>query len=205
MKVVDLSHSLYQGMPNYPTDPPILIKKRKDLDLDRSVLHEISFGTHCGTHLDVPMHTLKNGKGLMDYGLDAFFGKAIKVNNTKINFPFIKENSIGVLIYETGWYKNYNDPEIYFGGNRPSIPINMLKGCVESGISIFGCDLPSVDKSGCKEKNNHKILLENDIIIYESLNNLSKINIYEPFRFYGFPLAFNNLDGCPVRAVGIVD
>ena len=205
MKIIDLSHNLYQGMPHYPTDPPISIIKKKHLKTDNSILHQISFGTHSGTHLDVPMHTIKRGKGLSDYGLEAFFGRAIKINNKLENYNYIEDSSIDVIIYETGWYKNYLNPKVYYGNSRPEISYNILQNCLDNGIKIFGCDLPSVDKSGSKEKNNHKILLENDIIIYESLTNLDKIISNKPFKFYGFPLPLDNVDGCPVRAVAILD
>ena len=73
--------------------------------------------------------------------------------------------------------------------------------CLNIKIKFFGCDLPSVDESGSKNKKNHHSFLDNEIIIYEALNNLAKLKLLEPFQFYGFPLAFKNLDGSPVRAI----
>ena len=83
--------------------------------------------------------------------------------------------------------------------------MDLIEICIKNKIKIFGCDLPSVDKSGIVEKTNHQSLLNNDILIYESLANLNKIKALKEFMFYGFPLALNNLDGCLVRAVGMVE
>ena len=49
---------------NYPTDPPVIIKKNKNIDKDRTLLHEICFGTHSGT-LWMPHLTYKDGKTIV--------------------------------------------------------------------------------------------------------------------------------------------
>ena len=148
MKVIDLSHALYNGMPNYPSDPPISIIKKKSIEKDRTVLHQIKIGTHSGTHLDVPMHIKKNGNSLSDFPITSFFGRAIKVNSKNYNLSSNKLNLIDAIIYDTGWYKNYDNPNVYFGSNRPEIPIDLLKICIKNEIKIFGCDLPSVFTGG---------------------------------------------------------
>jgi kynurenine formamidase len=76
---------------------------------------------------------------------------------------------------------------------------------INSNIKIFGCDLPSVDVSGSKDKPIHNALLGSNIIVYESLANLNQLPLLTPFEFYGFPLPFVGLDGSPVRAVAILD
>ena len=205
MKIVDLSHSLFHGAPSYPSDPDISIVKEKDFYRDHSQLHSIQFGTHSGTHLDVPSHIIEGGKTLSDFSLDAFFGIAIRVRPE--NYLEIKQyiQKIDAVIFDTDWYKKINDPETIFGENRPKIPADLVQLIVNNNINIFGCDLPSVDASGSKEKPVHHALLSNNIIIYESLTNLDQLPILQPFKFYGFPLALKDLDGSPVRAVAFVD
>ena len=79
-----------------------------------------------------------------------------------------------------------------------------MKQVIEMGIKYFGCDLPSVDASGSKDKPIHNALLGANIIIYESLTNLNQLPLLTPFQFYGFPLPFASLDGSPVRAVAMI-
>ena len=205
MRIVDLSHSLFNGASSYPSDPKIVIKKEKDILNNKSLLHNINFGTHSGTHLDVPAHTIHNGKTLSDFPLDAFMGTAVLLDDTNYN-RFNKLNEkIDTIIYNTGWYKDYNDPIIYFGNDRPGIPGELIQFIIDNDVKIFGCDLPSVDVSGSKEKPIHKALLGNDIIIYESLTNLHQLPLLMPFQFFGLPLPFRDLDGSPVRAVAILE
>ena len=205
MKTVDLSHNLFHGAPSYPSDPEISISKEKGIDQDNSMLHSIRFGTHSGTHLDVPAHIIQGGKTLSDFGLKAFFGTAVRVDKT--NYLQLKayKGKTDTVIFDTGWYKKIDKPKTFFGGNRPVIPTDLVGYIVKNNLKIFGCDLPSVDASGIKEKPVHQALLGNEVIIYESLTNLDQLPMLKPFKFYGFPLAFEDLDGSPVRAVAMID
>ena len=201
MKLIDLSYSLSSKMATYPTDPKIHIKQEKSIKSNGSKIHSFSMGTHSGTHLDTPAHIFESGKNLDDFNLDHFTGVAIKfdkktIGNIKdINFKF------DGLIYETGWSKKFSNPKIFYGSSRPIITIDIVKMVFEYKLKFFGCDLPSVDKSGSKNKIVHNLLLKKNIIIYECLNNLEKLPLGIPFQFYGFPLSLYGLDGSPVRAV----
>ena len=114
------------------------------------------------------------------------------------------EKKFDGIIFETGWYRYFNTPEIYYGQDRPDIPKRLVEKAIKLGIKFFGCDLPSVDASGSIEKPIHNMLLGADIIIYESLTNLDQLPKLKPFDFHGFPLPFEGLDGSPVRAVGVI-
>ena len=204
MRTIDLSHALFDGMSGYPSDPKISIIRKKNISLDRVLLHKISMGTHAGTHLDVPAHVINGGKTLDDFPLSSFFGRAVKVNEITVNGIKNIEKNIEGIIYDIGWYKYYNDPVKFYGPNRPAIPQHLIELAIDIGIKFFGCDLPSVDASGSEKKPVHHALMEKNIIIYESLTNLGKLPLLKPFDFYGFPLSLDRLDGSPVRAVGIV-
>ena len=204
MKYVDLSHPISNDMSTYPTDPDVCIVREKEISSDRSLLHRFTMGTHTGTHLDAPSHIIPRGKTLNDFTLSTFTGIAIKVDeNYYDKLDNIDEKYDGI-IYDTGWYKHYNNPEIFYGSNRPVIPPYIIEKSIKLSVKFFGCDLPSVDCSGSKDKPVHHALLGQDIIIYESLTNLQQISLLTPFKFYGFPLSFVGLDGSPVRAVGVV-
>ena len=205
MKIIDLSHPIYDKMSTYPTDPDVSIIREKDISTDRSLLHRITMGTHTGTHLDAPAHIIPKGKTLDKFPLNTFLGRTMKVDhNSYISLEQVDENIDGI-IYETGWYKHFNEPDIYYGSHRPVISNNIVEMVKRMGINFFGCDLPSVDASGAKDKLVHNSLLGADIIVYESLTNLDHLPLLISFDFYGFPLSLNGLDGSPVRAVGILN
>jgi len=204
MKIVDLTHLISNNMSTYPTDPDVSIVLEKEISKDRSLLHSFTMGTHTGTHLDVPAHIIPNGKTLNNFPLSTFSGCAVKVDENSYNQLDQIEIKIDGIIYDTGWYRHFNDPDIFYGSERPLLPESLVENISWLKIKFFGCDLPSVDASGSKEKPVHHILLEKEIIIYESLANLDQIITLKPFQFYGFPLPLDRLDGSPVRVVGII-
>jgi kynurenine formamidase len=204
MKFVDLSHPVSNTIATYPTDPEVSIIREKEIDTDNTLLHSFKMGTHTGTHLDVPAHVIPGGKTVDSFPLSSFTGTAVKVNKTNLNSMDQIEDEIDGVIYETGWYRHFNDAKVFYGSDRPQIPEKLIEKILELKIFFFGCDLPSVDASGSKEKPVHNALLELDIIIYESLTNLDQLPLLKPFEYFGFPLPFEKLDGSPVRAVGII-
>jgi len=192
---------MIDGMPTYPSDPNITIHQVKSIKDNRTLLHQFTMGTHTGTHLDVPAHMIKGGKTLEDFPLSAFSGQACKIDINECNELNNINDKIDGIILDTGWYKNFNNPNIFYGSNRPNLPKDLLEFILLKKLKFFGCDLPSVDSSGINNKPIHQALLGSEIIIYESLTNLEKLPSFKLFEFYGFPLPFIGLDGSPVRAI----
>ena len=205
MIFVDLSHPISNSMSTYPSDPDVSIIKEKDIETDNTLLHSFSMGTHTGTHLDVPAHVIPCGKTVDNFTLNSFMGTAVKVDENSYNSLDQMEGKIAGVVYNSGWYRHFTDPEIFYGPDRPMIPETLVDLLLKMGIKFFGCDLPSVDVSGSINKPVHHSLLGAEIIIYESLTNLEKLPLLEPFDFFGFPLPLAGLDGSPVRAVGIIE
>ena len=207
MKFVDLSHPISNEMPTYPSDPNISIVQEKEIHSDRALLHRFTMGTHTGTHVDAPAHIINGGKTLDDFPLSFFTGQTVKVDIhslSSLDKTDKTDEKIDGIIFDTGWYRHFNEPNKYFGSDRPGIPESLVKIAIEKGVKYFGCDLPSVDASGSKDKPIHNELLRADIIVYESLTKLNQLPLLTPFEFYGFPLPFVGLDGSPVRAVGVI-
>ena len=159
MKFVDLSHPVSDGMPTYPSDPDVSILREKDIDTDNTLLHSFKMGTHTGTHLDVPAHVVPGGKTVGSFSLSSFTGTAVKVDKTTCNSLGQFEDAIDGIIYESGWYRHFNDPKVFYGSERPLIPEKLIERTIELKIKFFCCDLPSVDNSVSKEKPVHHALL----------------------------------------------
>jgi len=204
MRFVDLSHPISNEMTTYPSDPNVTIVREKEIHSDRTLLHRFTMGTHTGTHLDAPAHIISGGKTLDDFPLSSFTGKTVKVDLNSISELDKVDEEVDGIIFDSSWYMRFKEPEIYFGSDRPEIPIHFVKQTIAMGIKYFGCDLPSVDVSGSKDKPIHNALLGKDIIIYECLTNLKELPCLEPFQFFGFPLPFKDLDGSPVRAIALL-
>lgn len=204
MKIIDLSHPISNDMSTYPTDPDVSIVREKNIKENNSLLHSFKMGTHTGTHLDTPAHIIRDGKTINDFPLEKFTGLAIKIDKGLEDKLDNYSGNVDGIIYNTGWFKYFDNPKKYYSSSRPIIPDIIVEFAVSNELKFFGCDLPSVDKSGSKQKEVHNALLKSDIILYESLANLEQLPNYTPFNFFGFPLPFSNLEGSPVRAAALL-
>lgn len=200
-KLVDLSYPITMDSPVYPGDPETTILEKRNISQHRVRVSAISFGTHSGTHVDVPAHIFSTGKNIGEMALSSFCGQAIKLSLEQLDTIELNDLVCDGIIIDTGWAACYNDVKVYYSNLRPTFKQSSIEKIVRKGVKFFGCDLPSVDQSGSKEKIIHEILLGNEIVIYENLTNLQEIPFLVSFQFMAFPLKFVDLDGSPVRAV----
>lgn len=190
--LIDLSHKIQEGMPNYPDDIATRIDYVKTLEKDGYALSEYQTSMHTGTHLDFPSHLYNSDKRACDYPLARFHSKGwiIDVRGIKDilvceSFEKVEVNDI-VILY-TGFYEYFGKEE-YFT-SHPVISENAALYFSQKKISILGFDMPSCDYYPFLT---HKILMKNDIIILENLTNLEELNKSSKSGFidmvYTFPL-----------------
>lgn len=86
MKIIDLTKTLYEGMPVYPGDPEVHITTTHTYDSHSWLLRTLSLGSHTGTHVDAPAHMHENGDNLDDLPAERFIGKS-KVVRLQDTFP----------------------------------------------------------------------------------------------------------------------
>lgn len=157
-------------MPVYPGDPEIEIKQVHSLDKEGWNLRTIFINTHIGTHVNVPLHMVKDGKTLDRYHLDNFIGESVLYRNEKD-----MKKGVGVIFDKDNINEKIAELIIK---RRPK-----FVGLSEK----FEFDIPLEKK-----------LLENEVISFENLTNLKKVP--KTFKFYGIPLKLEKADGSPVRA-----
>ena len=64
-------------MAHWPDNPPVRIEKMLDIEHgDAANVSKISMGSHTGTHMDAPLHFVREGRGLNEMPLDATIGRA---------------------------------------------------------------------------------------------------------------------------------
>jgi len=74
---IDISVPLRNAMVHWPGDPPVAIKLVKDMQHgDTANVSMISMGAHSGTHVDAPIHFLKQGQGIDNIPIDILVGRA---------------------------------------------------------------------------------------------------------------------------------
>ncbi len=212
--LIDLSHPLEHGQPNFPFDPKITVLVHNTVASIGYNITQISMSTHQGTHLDVPYHFFDDGKTIDQMPLDRFYGPAALVDLAPGSFlpdktpitcemlePHADKFQPGAkVIYRTGWDRTFGTPACF--SDFPSLTLEAAQWIAHRRIGLLGMDTltPSADW-----KEVHLTLLQKgvEIVIVEGLTNLESLP--ERFTFAGFPLKIQGRDGSPIRAVAIVE
>jgi arylformamidase len=211
MKLVDLSHIIEENMPVYPgTEPPILLEANT-VARDHFAEKKITMYSHTGTHMDAPAHMLEKSKTLDAYGIGSFFGKAVLVDFSHSQAPYIDVATLLPLekqlkqarfcILRTGWAERWGRPD-YFEG-FPAFSPEAARWLIHLGILGIGTDAISIDRMEDDAFPVHHILFNAEAFVIENLTNLSQVG--SEFNLACFPLRIKNADGSPVRAVAWVE
>lgn len=205
MRIIDLTHLITEKMPVYPGTerPKLLPANTVEEDGFRETL--LTVFSHTGTHMDAPLHLFAGRAGLDSYPADKFIGSLMLVD-CRASMKLIETDIIDIrkaddadfLLFYTGWDRYWNKSG-YFSG-FPVCSEGVIDYCVSSGKKGVGFDTISADPVGSLE--NHRRLLENDVLIIENLTNLGEL-LNGSFLFSAMPLKFEKSDGAPVRAIAM--
>ena len=66
MEFIDLSYNIEEGMLTFHTHwhPKVSIEQMGEIEKEGRESRKIIFGTHTGTHVDAPLHFIKNGNSI---------------------------------------------------------------------------------------------------------------------------------------------
>ncbi|MHA2226230.1 MAG: cyclase family protein [Candidatus Hodarchaeales archaeon] len=201
MKIIDISLEIEKNMLFYPGDPEFTLTSVFDmLKGDDLNLSKVKMGVHTGSHLDSPLHFIKNGESITDIPLEQFYGDCKVLDLTYLNFgnEITKENlksqrfdSNSIVLFKT---KNSSIIKDRYKEDFVALSFDAAKLLVRSKIKAVGIDYLSIGSP-----DTHKLLLSKRIIVYEGLI----LNHVVPgsYIFIGFPLKLMGSEGAPTRAV----
>jgi len=206
-RIIDLTLTLKHGMRGVAFETKYT---RANKGWNAQTLHLYS---HCGTHLDAPIHFEASHKTVTDIPLHRCISPAWVVNLAGIApGALITVSDLGrisekiqpgeSLLIRTDWSERLGTPEYYAA--LPRVSRELAQWCVAHSITMLGVEPPAVaDPKNIPEITEiHKILLAADIIIVEGLTNLKALT-QEKVLFMAFPLKIEAGDGAPVRALAI--
>lgn len=75
-RLVDLSHRLTSGGTVFPGDPQIRLAPAARIDADGFAVTSVTMGSHSGTHVDAPSHTVAGGRMMDDVDVARLIGRA---------------------------------------------------------------------------------------------------------------------------------
>ncbi|HEV2093511.1 MAG TPA: cyclase family protein [Rubrobacter sp.] len=219
---VDLSHTLEEGIPAWPTHARFSSTPYESQALgDVATHHGLTIGEHTGTHMDAPLHFVPEGPahyGTDEIPLGRLAGRAATIRATDLGTGDLLcaerirawerehgpiERGDRVLV-RYGWDERW---AIGPAGRRflegwPGLSGGAAEYLVGKGVALVGCDTLAVDAAGSEENPAHHALLGNQVYVVENLKNLGSL---PPFcLFVALPLKIRRGSGSPVRAVALV-
>ena len=204
IKIYDVSRPIGKGEAVYPGNEPPALKRIKIFRRDKSNLFSLSLGLHTASHLDAPLHYLKNGKTIDKLPLEKCVGWCRVINLENIQKEIgerevkkIKPKAGEIILFKTqnskpATSKRFNKNFIYLNESG-------ARFLIKSKIKAVGIDGPSIRKFRLKPDTVHPILLRAGIGVYEGLY----FREIKPGRYFfiGLPLKIKNAEASPVRAV----
>ncbi len=200
----DISMSIESGMLSWPGDGPVKVDRVRSMD-DGERLNQsrLDLSAHTGTHIDAPVHFLKEGSGVDSLPLEILIGPAVVVHIPGIRaigaYQFKMANippGTGRLLVKTDNGKFLEQSE--FSREFSYITPDGAGYLIDHGVRLVGIDYLSVAEYGSGEAV-HRALLGAGIIIVEGVD-LREVPP-GPYRMTALPLKIRGCDGAPARVV----
>jgi arylformamidase len=204
--IYDVSVPIENGMPVWPSDPPVKLTPSGIPAADRSHtirVTSIEMGSHTGTHIDAPHHFVDGGRKLEEIPLEWLVGDAAVFHLPGIrsiarrDLESLNWSGVRRVLFKTDNSERWRDGQFHkdFVYLEPAA----AKFLVERGLRLVGIDYLSVDPFGSDNHPTHFVLLPNNIVVLEGLN-LSRV---APGRYHmvALPLNLQHADGAPTRVI----
>jgi arylformamidase len=190
----------------WPGDTPIALVRNHDMQHgELYTLSQITTTVHMGSHLDAPMHFVRDGHGVDQIDLNKLIGPCFVAdlpNVDSIDAQSLEQANIPAhvtrLLCRTRNSQYWLRGDNVFHTDFVAIDPSGAEWIVQRGIQLVGVDYLSV---GAYEGGipTHEILLSNGVVPVEGLD-LSRIEPGE-YQLICLPLKLKDCDGAPVRAV----
>jgi HAD superfamily hydrolase (TIGR01509 family) len=212
MKYYDITAVLSDKLPVYGgAEPGVTISAHSSMERgDRCNVSLVTFGSHNGTHADMPKHFIDDGETCETMPLGAFFGSA-RVLDLR---PFLqgrKQVEVGdllpfdiqpheIIILNMGNSHLMREPA--FTRDYVSVSREAASYLADLPIKTVGVDYLSIEKPGGTGFSVHQRLLGKGIAILEGLVLDGPPEVYQGrYLLSALPLKLPKGDGSPVRAV----
>jgi kynurenine formamidase len=224
-RVVDLSQTLEEHAPHYPTHSKFYHNLWSSYwHGDRSLTYQVTMNEHSGTHVDAPAHFISDEKPAAHVTIDRvpvnqLIGRGVRIDCQ--NIPAgenVAEAALAgweadhgiiaaadIVLFNFGWSSRWAlrpRHESYIT-DWPGIAMSAAEYLIRKQVAAIGVDTLSPDAPAALRSDPiHPRLLEKQILIVENLCNLDQLPDF--FVFVALPLKIGAGSGSPVRAVALV-
>lgn len=205
MPLVDLTHTITDGMAQYPGDsPPPRLKRLMTFAGGGHLVSALDFSCHVGTHIDTPLHFRDGEPGLEAMPLERFRGSAVVVDAPEGEIPpsvvaGLDLGPVDWVLLRTGWERHWGTPRYY--RQWPTVSPALARLLAGAGLKGVGLDTPSSDPLNGRAC--HDIFAAAGLVNVENLANLAALPAGR-FEFWVLPLRLDGSEASPVRAVAVV-
>lgn len=209
-RLVDLSHPIVDGMTVFPGDPSVHISSALSVEADGAAVTNLRMGSHTGTHVDAPSHTVVGGRTMADVSLDELVGDALvlrvpgleareRVEWARVSAS-VPDRVPPIVAFDLGWAQWFGTERAF---EHPFLDAGVASELVSRGMRILAVDALNPDATGVEPEEFpvHDVVLGADGLIVENLRGLDEMSDRATIGF--FPLRLGG-DGAPVRAVAFV-
>lgn len=214
--VVDLSYTMEEKMPVWPTHARYGSTVYETYEYGDAALQSmISFGEHCGTHIDAPLHFIPSACPVNLLPPTAVMGRGVKIEAGFVRprgvltlesiLSFEEENgeikNDDIVMIHFGWDAKYRlQPDSReFLSDWPGLSEEGAEYLARKRVAAVGCDALSLDAFGSEVFVCHNALLGRGIPIIENICNLSEISVFS--YVIGLHMKLKNGSGSPIRLV----
>jgi len=216
MRLVDLTQPYRQG--DVSEIGAVDVARLKAMDTDGMNTSAFTIETHHVTHLDAPIHLVRDGRGIADFELRDLSGpavclrarrgggEAITTEELQSQEPAVQVGDI--VFINTGWNQYFGvDPTQYLFS--PYLSADAVDWLLSRKVKVVGVDGPTPEMPRPLRPPGfnfpvHQAFLGSGTLICEHMTNLDQL-AGRRFRAYLFPLPLMDGDGSPVRAVAELD
>lgn len=204
--IIDISVPLYPDMPVWPGSAGIQLTQTSRLDKGDGVNNsKLICDVHIGTHIDAPLHYIKEGKSIEQLKLEDLIGPAVvaylpdaEIITKNVLEGLSLPGGARRLLLRTRNSSLWETGSHQFQTNYVALTQDAAQWIVDHDICLIGVDYLSVQRYG-EDSQTHEILLSAGVIIVEGLN-LARVEsgMYE---LICLPLKLVGSEGAPARAV----
>ena len=198
-RVVDLSHVIHPGMPQWPGDPPAEFTSWATLDAEGYNLRRVSLGEHAGTHMNAPASFHAGGLGIDGYDAGSLVAPASVIDVTQlarvspdfelgVDHVARWEQANGrcepgtVVLLCTGWSHKWQNPQQYLGmddngvSHFPGFGVDVVEYLLrDRGIAGVGIDTHGVDPGMDNTYAVNRLVLQQPRLVLENLTSLDQL------------------------------
>ena len=203
MQIIDISWPITLDMTSYKNSKPVTFLWNKNFPNDSVRDSTITLNSHTGTHVDAPSHFLENGDMIETIPLERLVGPCRvldlshvteKIMAADLELHHLQPNE-RILLKTTNSNRTqtelFDTTFVYVSHEAAQFLADKKVWCV--GIDYLGIERNQPDHT------THDILFKAGVVIVEGVR-LENV-LAGTYQLYCLPLALQNLEAAPARAV----